>query len=88
MPTYSIDLTEIAAILVGGALLMIPVLGLTLRWTVPAILDAIDRAREKRLAAAGWTAAERANGSDAPRSPEARVAVRGASDRQFASLEA
>jgi hypothetical protein len=39
------DVTVIAGILVGGALMMVPVLGATLRFTLPSILESVGRAR-------------------------------------------
>jgi hypothetical protein len=39
------DLTVIAGILMGGALVMVPVLGATLRFALPSILESVARAR-------------------------------------------
>lgn len=59
----SIDLTVIVAIWIAGALLMVPVLGLTLRLAAPPIIEAMARARAVRQAAAQPGGV----GSDAPR---------------------
>jgi hypothetical protein len=48
MDMFHINVTEIVTVLVTGALLMIPVLGWTLRTTLPPIIEAIGRARAER----------------------------------------
>jgi hypothetical protein len=45
MPSFYVNLADIVAVLVAGALLMVPVLGLTLRLTVPPIVESVARAK-------------------------------------------
>ncbi len=45
MEALQIDLTAIAGILIGGLVLLIPVVGLTARLVIPPIIEAIARAR-------------------------------------------
>jgi hypothetical protein len=51
MPNFYVNVTEIAFIVMGGALLMVPVLGLTLRFAIPPIVEALGRARAMASAA-------------------------------------
>lgn len=93
MDSLAIDLTHVVAIVVLGALLMVPVVGLTLRYTLPPILDAVARTRRAGpvMRAASGAAAE-ADGSGvarlprpAPRrAPEAASAGGGATERAVA----
>ena len=46
MEVLHVDLTAIAAILVGGAALLVPIIGITLRLVVPPVADALVRVRE------------------------------------------
>jgi hypothetical protein len=50
METMSINWTAIAAIVVAGALLMVPVLGLTLRLVIPPVIEALARSRQPAAA--------------------------------------
>lgn len=45
MEALHIDLTAIVGILIGGLVLLIPIVGLTARMVVPAIMESIARAR-------------------------------------------
>jgi hypothetical protein len=59
MYTLSIDITAIVAIWITGALLMVPVLGFTVRLVAPPIIEAMARASVIREAATnGRTAAD------------------------------
>jgi hypothetical protein len=75
MDMLYINVTEIVAVLVVGALLMVPVLGLTLRLALSSITDALGRGRAARpepTARAYSPHTHRHNGAGAERRPDAR----------------
>lgn len=58
MEGMHIDVTEVAAIWMGGLLLLVPLLGLTLRFAVKPLLDSVARLREAGAAAASEAISE------------------------------
>jgi hypothetical protein len=64
MTVLHINMTEVVAILIAGALLMVPVIGLTIRFTVPPIIDALGRSRPGKAAAAAPSPRPAAGGAD------------------------
>ena len=49
MLPFQIDLTTLAALWMACALVMVPVLGLTIRFAIVPLLEAITRARQVEL---------------------------------------
>jgi hypothetical protein len=84
MEMQSIDFTAIAAILVAGSLLMVPILGLTLRLVVPPIVESWARARAIRSAPYAATATHRTRRSEPAR--ETRPSDEQAMERELVAL--
>ena len=49
MLPFHIDLTTLAALWMASALVMVPILGLTIRFAIVPLLEAITRARQVEL---------------------------------------